>query len=266
MSTCSNANGTAAGANAFNARCSITIESLPPENKITGRSNSPATSRKMCTASDSNASRCVSAYGLSVAPPCATVAVIPPVPSPQEARARPPRTARPCEPCVSHPQIRVPRNLIRVVHPRQPRQLTRRLPRVQPLHITHRTHIHRRGHMHLHITRAPHLMTPTHRLTTVRVRRDHRHQHQHPLRSQQFGDKPDPLHIRIPILTTEPQPRGQELTDLVTVQHLHPAAPRTQPLSQRTRDRWSCPHSANPSATPWHPHPPPDASLPPAAA
>ena len=51
------AKGTAAGANAFSARCSMTMESLPPENRITGRSNSPATSRKMCTASDSSASR-----------------------------------------------------------------------------------------------------------------------------------------------------------------------------------------------------------------
>lgn len=47
----------------------MTMESLPPEKRITGRSNSPATSRKMCTASDSRASRCDSAYGLlSVSP------------------------------------------------------------------------------------------------------------------------------------------------------------------------------------------------------
>ncbi len=44
------------------------IESLPPEKRITGRSNSPATSRKMCTASDSSASRWLSAYGVSASP------------------------------------------------------------------------------------------------------------------------------------------------------------------------------------------------------
>ncbi len=45
----------------------MTIESLPPENRTTGRSNSPATSRKIGrTASDSSASRCDSANGLSV--------------------------------------------------------------------------------------------------------------------------------------------------------------------------------------------------------
>ena len=38
----------------------MTIESLPPENSSAGRSNSPATSRKMCIASDSSMSRCVS--------------------------------------------------------------------------------------------------------------------------------------------------------------------------------------------------------------
>ena len=47
VSTCSSGNGTGAGANALTARCSSSVESLPPENRITGRSNSPATSRKM---------------------------------------------------------------------------------------------------------------------------------------------------------------------------------------------------------------------------
>lgn len=48
------------------------MESLPPEKRITGRSNSPATSRKMWTASDSSESRWLSAYGLTV--PSGTVA------------------------------------------------------------------------------------------------------------------------------------------------------------------------------------------------
>jgi hypothetical protein len=61
VSTCSSAKGTGAGQKAFSARCSMTMESLPPEKRITGRSNSPATSRKMCTASASRASRCESA-------------------------------------------------------------------------------------------------------------------------------------------------------------------------------------------------------------
>src|SRR2546429_6279204 len=65
VSTCSNPNGSGAGANAFNARCSITIESLPPENSSTGRSNSAATSRMMCTASASSARRWVCAAAVS---------------------------------------------------------------------------------------------------------------------------------------------------------------------------------------------------------
>ena len=44
------------GQNAFTARWTRTIESLPPLNSSTGRSNSPATSRRMCTASDSSRS------------------------------------------------------------------------------------------------------------------------------------------------------------------------------------------------------------------
>ena len=45
------------GPNALAARCTSSVESLPPENRITGRSSSPATSRKMWMASDSSASR-----------------------------------------------------------------------------------------------------------------------------------------------------------------------------------------------------------------
>src|SRR6266545_2358994 len=46
-----------AGQNAFSASRSMTAESLPPENKRTGFSNSAATSRKMCIDSASSASR-----------------------------------------------------------------------------------------------------------------------------------------------------------------------------------------------------------------
>ena len=60
VSTCITGNGTRAGVNAFTARWSITIESLPPENSSTGRSNSAATSRMMWIASASRARRCVS--------------------------------------------------------------------------------------------------------------------------------------------------------------------------------------------------------------
>ena len=55
VSTCSSGNGTGAGQNALRARCTSSIESLPPEKRITGRSNSPATSRMMWIASDSRA-------------------------------------------------------------------------------------------------------------------------------------------------------------------------------------------------------------------
>lgn len=81
MSTCSSVNGTGAGANAFSARCSITMESLPPENRITGRSNSPATSRKMWTASDSRESRWLSAYGFAVSSDTVVVTALTPGPS-----------------------------------------------------------------------------------------------------------------------------------------------------------------------------------------
>ena len=53
-------NGNLAGRNAFSARRSITIESLPPEKSSTGRSRSAATSRMMWIASDSSSSRCES--------------------------------------------------------------------------------------------------------------------------------------------------------------------------------------------------------------
>ena len=49
-------NGTLAGAKARSASASITIESLPPENSSTGRSNSAATSRMMWIDSDSSTS------------------------------------------------------------------------------------------------------------------------------------------------------------------------------------------------------------------
>ena len=45
VSTCMTGNGNGAGRNAFSASRSSTIESLPPENRSTGRSNSAATSR-----------------------------------------------------------------------------------------------------------------------------------------------------------------------------------------------------------------------------
>ena len=47
VSTCRTGKGGRAGMNALRARCSITIESLPPENSSAGRSNSAATSRMM---------------------------------------------------------------------------------------------------------------------------------------------------------------------------------------------------------------------------
>src|SRR5215208_5169564 len=54
VSTCITGNGRRAGRNAFSARRSRTIESLPPENSRTGRSSSAATSRMMCTDSASS--------------------------------------------------------------------------------------------------------------------------------------------------------------------------------------------------------------------
>ena len=47
VSMCMTGKGTGAGQKAFLATCSMTMESLPPENSSTGRSNSAATSLKM---------------------------------------------------------------------------------------------------------------------------------------------------------------------------------------------------------------------------
>jgi hypothetical protein len=55
-------NGIRAGWNAFSASRSITIESLPPENNNTGRSNSATTSRMTKMLSASSASRCDTRY------------------------------------------------------------------------------------------------------------------------------------------------------------------------------------------------------------
>src|SRR5271166_762509 len=60
VSTCISGNGNGAGRNAFSARRSSTIESLPPLNSSTGRSNSAATSRITWIASDSSARRWLS--------------------------------------------------------------------------------------------------------------------------------------------------------------------------------------------------------------
>ena len=49
-------NGIRAGQNAFTASDSMTMESLPPENSSTGRSNSAATSRMTWIASASSTS------------------------------------------------------------------------------------------------------------------------------------------------------------------------------------------------------------------
>jgi hypothetical protein len=57
VSTCMTGNGKRPGRKAFWARWSSTTESLPPLKSNTGRSNSPATSRMMKTASDSSSSR-----------------------------------------------------------------------------------------------------------------------------------------------------------------------------------------------------------------
>ena len=60
VSTCMTGNGTPAGRNAFSARRSSTIESLPPQNSSTGRSSSAATSRMRWMASASSVRRWVS--------------------------------------------------------------------------------------------------------------------------------------------------------------------------------------------------------------
>ena len=78
VSTCITANGTAAGRNAFSARRSSTIESLPPENSSTGFSSSAATSRMTWIASASRTSRWLAvATVMSATPPARRAAAAP---------------------------------------------------------------------------------------------------------------------------------------------------------------------------------------------
>ena len=58
VSTWRTGKGTGAGQKALRARCSMTMESLPPENSSVGRSNSAATSRKTWIDWASSARRC----------------------------------------------------------------------------------------------------------------------------------------------------------------------------------------------------------------
>ena len=58
VSMCMTGKGSRAGKKAFTARCIITTESLPPENRRQGRSNSAATSRMMWIDSASSIRRC----------------------------------------------------------------------------------------------------------------------------------------------------------------------------------------------------------------
>jgi len=62
--TCSSCRGTEAVRNAVIARCGGSVESWPPENRIVGRSNSPATSRKTWLASDASVLRCSTAVAV----------------------------------------------------------------------------------------------------------------------------------------------------------------------------------------------------------
>ena len=81
VSTCITGNGRRPGRNAFSARCSITIESLPPENSSTGRSNSAATSRMMWIASASSERRWLNSYCPAAGPAVASWLVIIPLDS-----------------------------------------------------------------------------------------------------------------------------------------------------------------------------------------
>jgi hypothetical protein len=67
VSMCITGNGSFAGQKAFSARRSMTIESLPPENSSTGRSNSAATSRSTWIDSASWARTWVSSWVIRIA-------------------------------------------------------------------------------------------------------------------------------------------------------------------------------------------------------
>ena len=107
-----------AGQNAFSARRSITIESLPPEKRSTGFSNSAATSRKMWIDSASSTSRCESWVGTG-RNPTGFVGI-------RSERARARRVVRPGTPVVDD----------RVRHTRSWRPAFFLLTRIQPIAIT----------------------------------------------------------------------------------------------------------------------------------
>ena len=215
----------------------MTIESLPPEKRITGRSNSPATSRKMCTASDSSASRCESAYGLSVL-----------LGDSGDGRrhASPLSVSSACSAAADSCTVCVCDSIRRSGSTRAPRTGRRRRSarrsrpppawRTGPSHRARSTP--RPGWRHAppgtrcrsawwRLRTASRLsaygaMTGTSALT--------------PLRGEQFGDEADALHVGVPVLAAEAEARGEELADLVAVEHLDAVALGAQPLGQRVGD------------------------------
>ena len=83
------------------------------------------------------------------------------------------------------------------------------------------------------------------RLAAVGVRRDDRDQRLDAVAGEQFGDEADPLHVGVPVLAGEAEARGEELADLVAVEHLDAVAlARAAGRPARTR-WWSCPRSAD---------------------
>lgn len=77
VSTCITGNGSRPGRNAFSAKCSMTMESLPPENNNTGRSNSAATSRMMWIASASSERRWLNSYWPAAGPAFTPLVMLP---------------------------------------------------------------------------------------------------------------------------------------------------------------------------------------------
>ncbi len=133
-------NGNLPGRNAFSARRSSTIESLPPEKSSTGRSSSAATSRMMWIASASSSSRCESVA-------CAASRVMRAPPAGSRAPRAPTSSGRAA--LGLEPQLRRLRLLVRVGDAGELGDLAAERLLVEALHVAARALLDRGRDVHL---------------------------------------------------------------------------------------------------------------------
>ena len=236
----------------------MTMESLPPEKRITGRSNSPATSRKMCTASDSSASRCDSGVGwcgAGVARAGRQVVVrrhTSPLLGQQRVQTSPADSSY--APAVGlDPQLGVLGCLVRVVDTGQAGQLTGCLPGVQALDVTFGAHLDRGGDVHLQVGgRRGRCAGPGRRRGCRRTARSTGTRVITPLAASSSATRPIRSYVGVPVGAREAEVRREEAADLVAVEHLDAGGPPRGAGRRGDRRGCSCPRSAGRSARRWH--------------